>query len=433
MLKLNLFIFFFLLEFFRPSPAQAVQPFLAEPGPQDKPFVILGYSDSDDDDGTISSYQNNLLYSLEVKAHGDIELTDDDRDFKSVPEDGYVLIKERNWFTYRELEVRRGASGVEKSFFVQGRPHDLDEETLDWLRERLPDIARQTGLGARYRIERILRQKGVAAAIHEISFARSNRAIQIYARIIVAQPDLSADEANRLIRTVADEMSSSTRLSETLTLLAEKAPQDSSITHSLMRAVVEISSSSKQSATLAVIAEKRTLDVASAVAMAGTIETISSSSAQTDALLTMLKRAPQNENVWLAYLDAVQGVSSSSKQGIVLQALIDRKPVGNRVWIKTLKVIEGVSSSSVQGETLSAFAQACPNEDDILLAFVSAIGYVSSSSQQGNALMALLDKEGLSRRVLEDVIQCAQSEISSKSVERMVTERATKILLEKKG
>ncbi len=398
---------------------------------QDKPFVIFGYSDSEDGDGTISFYQNTFLYSLEVKAWGEIELTEDDRSIKSMPENAYLIIKERNWFTYREIEIRHSPGGLEKLYFVQGRPHDWDDDTQRWLAERLPDIARQTGLGARYRIERIISQRGTAAAIKEISYARSNRAIRIYANVIASQKDLGSEVTQRLISAVAEEMSSSSSLSETLIMIAGKAPQDSSITESLMKAVENISSSSKQSATLITIAERRGLESNSALAMVRTIESISSSSAQSEALSALLRYAPSTDDVWLEYLDAVQAISSSSKQGKMLENLIEKKPGGYRVWRKMLKVIEGVSSSSAQGDVLEAFAAACPTDEDIMMDFIRTVGYISSSSQQGRVLMALLEKNGLSSRVLEAVIEFANAEISSSSVAKRVTDRATRALLKK--
>lgn len=416
---------------FDASSAFSAKPADFEVNWQDKPFVIFGYSDSEDGDGTISSYQNTFLYSLEVKAGGEIELTEDDRGIKSMPENAYLIIKERNWFTYREIEIRHSTGGMEQLYFVQGRPHDWDEDTQRWLSERLPDIARQTGLGARHRIERIISQQGTAAAIKEITYARSNRAIKIYANVILSQKDLESKMTQRLVAAVAEEMSSSASLSETLIMIAGKAPQDSNITESLMKAVENISSSSKQSATLISIAEKRGLEANSALAMARTIESISSSSAQSEALTALLKHAPSTDDVWLEYLEAVQAVSSSSKQGYMLENLIERKPGGSRVWRKILKVTEGVSSSSAQGDVLEAFAANCPTDEDIMMEFIRTVSYISSSSQQGRALMAMLEKNGLSPHVLEAVIEFANSEISSSSVAKRVTDQATRALLKK--
>jgi hypothetical protein len=66
-----------------------------------------------------------------------------------------------------------------------------------------------------------------------------------------------------------------------------------------------------------------------------------------------------------------------------------------------------------------------------MMAFIRCVSYISSSSQQERALLALLEKSGLSSVVVEAVIEFANSEISSSSAAKKVTDRATRVLLKK--
>lgn len=430
MCKVFVFISVFMLEALRPAYLNGAQTLTIGLTEQDNPFILLGQIDSEEADSTIHFYENNLLFSVEVRAKGDVELTDDDRAFKSIPHGGMVIIRDRNWFTYRELEVRPGASGPEVSFFVQGHPHEFDEEASYWLASRLPEIARKSGLGARQRIERIIREDGVASAIREIGEARSDRAIQTYANIIASYPDTDPLLLERLIRTVAEEISSSRRLSAILVRLADKHPGDSLVTRSLIIAVENISSSSKQGETLEAIAQHRRLDENSAVAMSRIIEGISSSSVQAEALLMMLKHAVVTKEVGLSYLAVVQGVSSSSKQGSALIGLMQSKPTSLAVWMKILEITQGISSSSVQAEVLASFADGCPNEEDLLMTYISTVRFISSSAAQGEALKALLRKEGLAQHVVEETIRFADAEISSSSISRSVSDEAKNLLMQ---
>ncbi|HNB55430.1 MAG TPA: hypothetical protein PKV06_00545, partial [bacterium] len=101
----------------------------------------------------IDAYYNDMLHSLEVKAIGVVELSDDDRDFKFLAENATVQIKTRNWFTYREVRVRGLRDGqLERTFYANGREMDWNEYGQSWLAAELPEIARKTGLGAPSRV-----------------------------------------------------------------------------------------------------------------------------------------------------------------------------------------------------------------------------------------------------------------------------------------
>ncbi len=396
--------------------------------------VFIGIQDNNYENGTIEVYWNNLIHSMEVKASGDIELNDDETDIKSISKNGFLVIKERNWLTFRELEIYTDANGaVQKKFSLQGRSAEFDAYAQSWLTKTLPDLARRTGVGAAYRIRRIIAQRGMDAAINEMSFAESSAAIQIYFRTILDHPDLNSEVLKKAVTRVSKEISSSSRLHEVLVSAARKFPEDSVLTASLMRAAQNISSSSAHSETLIEIAALRPLDNESAVAMAKSIEAVSSSSAQGNALEVLAERSPNTEEALLAYLDAVETVSSSSEQGHALMALLRKSNMNKNVWIRILKAIEDISSSSIQGETLAAFSRVCPNDDEILRAYLKTAGTVSSSSHQEHAVIVMLNKEDLSTAIMTAAIDFAHNEVSSSSARNTIVERATRLLAEKSG
>lgn len=368
----------------------------------------------------IDAYYNDMLHSLEVKAIGVVELSDDDRDFKFLAENATVQIKTRNWFTYREVRVRGLRDGqLERTFYANGREMDWNEYGQSWLAAELPEIARKTGLGAAGRVQRLIAQRGVDAAINEIEFQENNYARQIFCESIMAHENLTSAQLQRTVIVTAKEISSSSRLGDLLTDATTKFPQDSTFTLTLMRAVREISSSSRQSETAITIARRRGLDRESAIEMARTIEDVSSSSAQKNALETLAELAPPHEEAFLAYLHAVRTVSSSSAQSEALLALTQRT-LTRDAWIQLFKVTESVSSSSAQARVLSRSAEVCPNDDMIWFTFLETVGTVSSSSAQETALSAMLRRQGLSKSVLKRTLQCVDNSVSSSSVQRYI-------------
>jgi hypothetical protein len=403
----------------------------ANPGDRRHHFLI-GVSDHGFDNGDIDVYWNNLVRSMEVKASGDIELNDEETDVKNISKNGFLFIEERNWMTYRTLEISVQANGaLQRKFSLQGHESEFDAEAQTWLSRILPDLARRSGIGAKFRIQRIIEKQGVTAAINEMSLVESNRAVQIYFMEILNQPNMSSESLQKALRKVSKEMSSSSRLSETLILAAKKFSDDSLFTTALMKAAGKISSSSTQSETLVQLASMRKLDRPSAIAMAGSIEEISSSSSKEYALEAMAEHSPNDDDVWSAYLRAVESVSSSSEQGRALEALLKRADISRNVLFRFLKITEQIASSSVQSNVLTRFVKVCPNDDALLSTYLETVGRISSSSGQEYAVLAMLNKENLSVNLLTKTLNFANSEMSSRSARQAVVEKVSRLLSEK--
>lgn len=406
----------------------------ADPGFQEgrkKSHFLIGFENTSTDDGEVDYYANTLLRTLEITARGEVELTDNDLDIKRISPNGYVLIKERNWMTYRSVRFTATPDGkIERVYTVQGREYEFDEEAISWFSTIMMDAVRETGLGAKFRIKRILEQKGVRAAIREIEYVGNNAAKQMYFETILSQPNLTSEELQLAVETIAREISSSSRLGNLLIATAKNFTEDAALTESLIRAVREISSSSKQSAVLIEIAETRKLNNSAAMAMAEAIQSVSSSSAQGTALKALAKKCAPDYEVVRSYVDAVRSVSSSSVQGVALKAILKKNDLDDDAFIAILECTEQISSSSVQGDVLEDAAAVCPANDKVLSAYLNTVSYISSSSVQGSAVMAMLDKPGLSHSILTKTLSLAD-EISSRSVRDEIVKRATERMSER--
>ncbi|KAB2880620.1 hypothetical protein F9K33_04485 [bacterium] len=394
--------------------------------------ILIGFQNSSTENGGIDYYSNTLLKSLEVRSGGVVEMTPNDLDIKSISPDGFIVIKERDWLTYRSITLTAAADGkIEKKYTIQGRDYEFDSDAQAWLSLILQDVARETGLGAQGRIKKILAEQGAQAAIREIRWVNSNYAKKIYFEAILNHPDLSSQELEKAVETVANEISSSSKLGDILISSAGKFQEDSVLTESLIRATKEISSSSKQSEVLIQLTELRVINDESAEAMAKVIKHISSSSAQSSVLQSLAQKSSANDKVVEAYVDVVKWISSSSEQGAALKALLRKKDMSSSAFIKILKSIEHISSSSVQGDVLEEVAAVCPSDDQVLFAFLNAVSNISSSSQQGYAVMSMLSKQNVSTTILTRTLNFSNEEISSRSVRDKIADKVTERLSKK--
>ncbi len=386
--------------------------------------------DDDEDRNEVRYGHNSILYSLEVASSGEVEISADDASIVRIAAGGFVTIEERNWLTFRSLTVRSGLdSTLTYEFHLQGRAAAWEDDAQQWLARVLPVVVRKTALGAAARVRRILEKEGFDSALRAVRRTESDRARRVYVEVISELPGLSSDQLRRLVRVSGEEIGSSSRLQETLSDLAARFPEDSLYTRELIEAVNKIASSSRQAEALADIIGRRRIDEASALAMTRTIQSIESSSRQVESLVRMTHNVAMTPAVVLAYVKAVRGVESSSGQKRALLALMEIRTLERSSWMEILDAVREIGSSSAQTDVLVVFASACPSsEDAVWLRYVETAAHVESSSGQEEALTAMLNRNDISRNVLEHTLGFIESSVTSSSVRKHLTARIAGML-----
>jgi hypothetical protein len=133
--------------------------------------------------------------SLTVKIDGAIEFTDDDHDIKSLSPGGRFRMEERTGLSGRAYEVKADSAGnLTKTWSVNGSAKPLDTEGRAWLDRLLPQMIRESGIGAGPRVARILRQGGPQAVIAEMGLIHSDGAKRVYVEQLFAQATLNTEQ-----------------------------------------------------------------------------------------------------------------------------------------------------------------------------------------------------------------------------------------------
>ncbi len=99
-----------------------------------------------------------------MKIDGAIEFTDDDRDVKSLSPGGHFRMEEGTWLSGRRYDVKADSAGnLTKTYSVDSSVKPLDSDGQQWLGRLLPQIIRDSGIGAVARVARILAPKRPAS------------------------------------------------------------------------------------------------------------------------------------------------------------------------------------------------------------------------------------------------------------------------------
>lgn len=365
---------------------------------------------------------SNALHGIEVKLDGRVSFNDDYRSITGISQNGYLMIRERRWFTSRILEVTPGKNGPEFQFRFRGRSMPYDERAQEWISEILPDVIRETGINADQRVQELLELGGAKAVYREISRMETSSAKYLYFKRLLQYGSLNNDELLDLAKRIPDEIRSSSKLRNMLSAAASFYLENDELTAELFRGATRISSSGEKRLAITTIAETRTVQSESALEMAKAIQTISSSGEKRAALVTMPKYCPMDEDVIFEYLYTAESISSSGERAEALIALIETKSLPHKSWVDLARTTKTISSSGEKTRTLNRFATQCPTDDDVIREYLETAKSISSSGSKASAILALSQRKKLSPGAYKMVFHTTKT-ISSSSEKANVLRR----------
>jgi beta-lactamase regulating signal transducer with metallopeptidase domain len=137
---------------------------------------------------------------FEVTTRGRVELTADEKAIARLEPKGLLKIGHKTGNSVRLLEVTSTNGPPVYAYSVDGEPQPFAGEAQQWLASILPEIVSETGFGARARVARLDRERGLAGVFAEVSRIRNPRVRTIFLLDLLKLRSLTADE----LRQVAD-------------------------------------------------------------------------------------------------------------------------------------------------------------------------------------------------------------------------------------
>lgn len=345
-----------------------------------------------DDTGDL---QTHIRYSdgehtLEVKARERLEFTDDDADIKNISREGYLMIEETRGGIERKLEVRPGADGrPQSSFYLRGQAHPLDREARAWMAEVLPDVIRNTAIGARARVLRILKQRGAGGVLDEISRIKSDGAKRIYFRELFNSGGLDPSTLRRAARQIGGEMHSD---GEKAALFIESA--DLFLAHQsnaldLFEAIGTIHSDGEHRRVLSALMKKNLSDE-NLQRVLRSARAISSDGEKANLLVQYADVFLSRPASLQAFFDTTNTLSSDGEHARVLSALLKREGLGRENLLRALRSAERISSDGEKANVLIRAARIYASDQVALNAIADAARTISSDGEKSRVLSAIV-------------------------------------------
>ena len=363
----------------------------------------------------------NGWLSLSVKIDGAIEFTDDDRDVKSLSPGGHFRMEEGTWLSGRAYDVKADSAGnLTKTFSVDSSVKPLDSEGQSWLGRLLPQMIRDSGIGAGPRVARILRQGGPQAVIGEIRLIHSDGSKRIYLEQLFAQASLSTEqlrEAAKLMRGISSDGDKAQVLVDVdgKYFTGELRPD-------LFETVESISSDGDKRRVLSDILKKDSGSGDTLFSVARAAKHISSDGDKAEVLIEMANSYRENGGVGMAYFEAVKSISSDGDHARVLSTLLTAHGDDRDTLARVLGSAEKISSDGDKAHVLKEAIARYSDNELISKAFFGAANSISSDGDHQQVLVALVQRQGIGTATVGEIAKSAQRISSDGDKARVLVE-----------
>ena len=345
--------------------------------------------------------------SLKVKIDGAIEFTDDDRDVKSLSPNGHFRLEEGSWLSGREYDVKADETGnLTKTYSVGRTSKPLDDEGHAWLGRLLPQVIRDTGIGAGTRVARILRQGGPPAVLAEIGLIHSDGSRRIYLEQLFSQATLNTEQLKDSAKLIRGISSDGDKAQVVITVDEKYFSGD--LRPYLFAAAESINSDGDKRRVLSDIIKKDAGNTESLVRAARTARHISSDGDKAEVLVEIADPYRASDELHMVYFEAVNSISSDGDRARVLSKLLEKHGDDRDTLARVLRSAEKLSSDGDKARVLREAVSSYSDDQAVRKAFFDAANSISSDGDHQQVLVTLVRRQGIGTETLGGVANSAQ-------------------------
>lgn len=349
--------------------------------------------------GRFSMTYKDGRYELQVDGRGDIEITDDDRDIRSISNGGYLEIEEVDGRERHRIRIDGEADGrLDYQYWRDGQRAEFDNDARAWFADALLHVIRDMGIGAEARTERILARQGVNGVLDEIERIENGSVRIRYMTHLFDQAKLNSAQLGRAAG-LAKEIPSPGDKTRLLIATAPYFLADASATPAFFDAAGSISSPGDKTRLLIHLVDENLL--AREPAYLEALEVASGISSPGDRSRFLMKAAPAYmPQAREAYFGAVSGISSPGDHARVLIHLLQETDLDMASRRAVIHSAKSISSPGDKARVLMSASEQVAGDNELALAYLSTASTISSPGDRARVLIDLLGQDRLTREAL---------------------------------
>jgi beta-lactamase regulating signal transducer with metallopeptidase domain len=403
-----------------PSPLSPPAP-TSPTSPMSPLTPMAPVASQQNDNSHVQMTTHNGWTSRSITIDGTVEFTDDDTDVKSLSPNGRFRLEDGGLLSKRAYEVTADAAGnLTRSYKVGWTTKPMDEEGRAWLAHTLPEVIRESGIGAGPRVARILRQGGPPAVLTEIGRIHSDGSKRVYLEQLFSQATLKPSElkdAARLIRSIS---SDGDKAQVIITVDANYFAAD--LRSYLFDAGESINSDGDKRRVLSDVIKKDGGSLETLARAARTARHISSDGDKAEVLIEMANPYRPAAGVDMAYFDAANSISSDGDHARVLSKMLAFHGDDHNTLTRTLLSAQRIASDGDKARVLKEAVTAYSEDAAVRKAFFDVANSISSDGDHQQVLVSLIQKHGIGADTVANIANSAQRISSTGDKARVLSE-----------
>ncbi|HWB26193.1 MAG TPA: hypothetical protein VG738_11970 [Chitinophagaceae bacterium] len=346
------------------------------------------------DDGFTSSFSNHNGRTtitvndetgrLRLETRGEITFTDDEKEIKTISDDGYVKFKKNG----NSISARPG-TGDEIVYVVNdGSPRTVLSENEKLILARAIKEMINVGFDAKRREERLYSNGGANAVLDAVHNLRSDYVKRLYLEYLISGSSVTQNEITDVVRRIGNELNSDYDKSTLLQKIPVSYLQDEQTASAYLDAVSTINSDYEKDNCLKLIVDQPLTPDQYNYALTA-IGNINSDYDKANVLKQLISHGVPSENNTNNFLIVTNNIGSDYEKANVLKALlVQGSPVGTS-FTKFLDVTDGINSDYEKTEVYKKMATARITSEDDWVVLLKATEKINDDYEKSDAMITI--------------------------------------------
>jgi hypothetical protein len=345
-----------------------------------------------------------------IELRGKIEITDDDKDIKSMSDDGYLEINKTVFGSKRTIVIESQGGGKLKKEYYEGRTKmDWEPNGKSWLSEILPDIVRNTTIGAESRVNRFFKQGGVNAVLAEIDRIDSDHAKSIYANLLMKQPIQPKDYA-MIVSRISEHMDSDHYITEFLKANISKFMETKEATSAVFSATKKMDSDHYKTLIITEALRGQIASLENVKIILQAASQMESDHYITEVLTSLLKQNNLNDAIMSEMINTSKSIESDHYRTVVLTKALDKTGLSNASYQKVIESVKDIQSDHYITQVIKHLLDN-KLSDDLLSLLLDITASIESDHYRTEVLETLLARQDLTETQFNKLIEnCGKME-----------------------
>lgn len=334
------------------------------------------------------------INSFSVEVRGKIELTDDDRDIKSMSPDGYLEIEKTVFGSKRSLVIKLVGNGLKREYYEGRELVPFEPEGRRWMSEILPEMVRSYTIGAESRVNRFYRTGGINGVLNEINQLENDHVKADYGKILTAM-NLGTRDYPTVISRVAQSMESDNSIADFLRSNLSKLLASKEAADAVFMAINKMDSDHYKAEVFKdALSMKPASPQATRIVLAAVGE-MESDHYKTEVLTNLLAQSNISDATIAELLASTQSIDSDHYRSIVINRALDYPNLSAMSYQKALEAMRGIDSDHYKTEVIRHLLQGKMGGEQVKT-LVSVIGSLDSDHYVTEIVKEVLGSQDLS-------------------------------------